>query len=77
MLATEGTEASILKNALGLKNLSNWKLRNFSRYDRSIFCNSPRLVPPNYNPECIKVCIQQPPLIVESTENAKVHFVLK
>lgn len=56
MLATVGKEVNTVKEVLSKKDKTNSKLINNRELER-IFYISPRLVPPEFKPECLKASL--------------------
>lgn len=57
MLVTEGKEELILRNILATKGGINQKLSKSSEVTSVLYKDCPRLVPPEFNPQCIETFI--------------------
>lgn len=74
MLVSEGREHENLKKVLNQKDKTTQKLSNKKDTEWFLYKNSPRLVPQEFNPECLEVCfdIKETETVNEpSTSNAK------
>lgn len=73
MLVTEGKEHQMLKEILATKDGINQKIAKSSEIDGVLFKEQPRLVPPEFNPQCIETYIEikntQPPSAMKETKN--------
>lgn len=58
MLVTEGKEQSTLKNILATKDDTNQKISKSPEIDRALYRYSPRLIPPEFNPQCVETFIK-------------------
>ncbi|XP_058443532.1 uncharacterized protein LOC131425567 [Malaya genurostris] len=69
MLVTEGKEHETLKEVLASKDKINQKLSRSKEILRLLYKQSPRLVPPEFEPKCVETWIKVPE---ESTDAANV-----
>lgn len=58
MLVTEGKEHQMLKDILATKDGINQKIGKSNEISSVLFKESPRLVPPEFNPQCIETFIE-------------------
>lgn len=58
MLVTEGKEKNMLKNILATKDETNHKIGKSSEIDQILYRQSPRLIPPEFNPKCVQTFIK-------------------
>lgn len=73
MLVTEGKEHQMLTEILATKDGINQKIVKSSEINSVLFKEQPRLVPPEFNPQCIETYIEikntQPPSAMKETKN--------
>lgn len=65
MLVTEGKEQQILKEILQTKDGINQRIGKSNEVKTVLYKDCPRLVPPEFNPQCIETFID-----IESIEEA-------
>lgn len=58
MLVTEGKEQNTLKGILATKDDTNQKISKSPEIDRALYRHSPRLIPPEFNPQCVETFIK-------------------
>lgn len=58
MLVTEGKEQKTLKGILATKDDTNQRISKSAEVDRALYRSSPRLVPPEFNPQCLETFIK-------------------
>lgn len=72
MLVTEGKEHQMLKEILVTKDGINQKIGKSNEINSVLFKEQPRLVPPEFNPQCIETYIEikntQPPSAMKETK---------
>lgn len=77
MLVTEGKEQQILKEILATKDGINQKIAKSNEIKTLLYKDCPRLIPPEFNPQCVETFIdikntQEPSTIkTKKTTNAK------
>lgn len=63
MLVSEGKEQSILRDIMATKDGINTKIGKSNEIKNVLYKECPRLVPPEYNPQCVEQFIE-----LESTQ---------
>ena len=58
MLVSEGKEQGILKEVIATKDDTNHKLAKSTEVSHMLYRQSPRLVPPEFNPVCVETFIK-------------------
>lgn len=58
MLVTEGKEQYILKEVLATKDGTNQKITKSSEVSNALYRQAPRLIPPEFNPQCIETFVK-------------------
>lgn len=69
MLVTEGKEQSTLKGVMATRDETNQRINKSAEVERALYRHSPRLIPPEYRPQCVETFIQikQEEAVVEAT----------
>lgn len=72
MLVTDGKEHQMLKEILATKDGINQRIAKSSEIKSVLCTEQPRLVPPEFNPQCIETYIEikntQPPSAMKETK---------
>lgn len=76
MLVTEGKEHQTLKEILATKDGINQKISKSKEINSVLYKDCPRLVPPEFNPQCIETYIdikntQEPSTSTKTTKKGK------
>lgn len=58
MLVSEGKEQKILRDVLATKDGINTKIAKSNEISNVLYKECPRLVPPEYNPQCVEQYIE-------------------
>lgn len=58
MLVTEGKEQSILREVIATKDGTNQKISKSSEVTKALYRDSPRIVPPEFHPQCMETYIK-------------------
>lgn len=71
MLVSEGKEQKILKEVLATKDGINMKIGKSNEINNVLYKECPRLVPPEYNPQCAETHIELPVTQAEPSTSKK------
>lgn len=58
MLVSEGKEHAILQNVMSTKDGTNQKISKSNEVTKALYRNPPRMVPPEFHPQCIETYIK-------------------
>lgn len=71
MLVTEGKEQKILREVLATKDGINMRISKSNEINNALYKECPRLVPPEYNPQCAETHIELPTTQAEPSKSKK------